>query len=462
MALQYDVQIGNGGDTVFPASAEVTWTDLERIHRRNLLPNVLVAVRREITVLGRLLPGGAEDPAAVRAAFGTFMAAHLSTRTIPAFLRIRDTGGVPIPDIGEITSAANEWVDVQLTAFNMITTDPQLKAFAEFTFSFVGTRQFEDGNNFVEFEQELTREGPTNAQVTTTLRSVVTMTPGSDVEAQAALLRLSAPPGTIRLAPSNRVEGISIRFPNWPRTDEAEVVSIVQTLADGVILPTLAGDGSIILTERADPRFGLTRKSLRAEVTGTTDPRGFVEGERPKGSVGVVIHDRARAIASGEFDTREADLVFQLGDEGKTVRIRITWSMVEGGREVDHVAVIGGFRPILRKGPFEPFILTESVEAFALGLTELGQFLMPETLPEPWVFDPKRSTYIPPEIIEYAAISDGETQHLWRMGTSRVYIWDALSDPRGDSTNQLLFVDQFLKVTGNRQLVPPDLLRPVA
>lgn len=453
---EYTVRISSPNlDFVF--AADVDWRDPERIYRRGVLPNVLVAIVREIE-LTLEIPD--DTPTLVRAAFSSFMSTYISSRTVPDTIQIRDPGGTPIPDLGIITSTGGpppDWEDVQIVSFDATSADPgQFRARAVFTMVFRGRKIFPDSNAFAEFDQVLSREAGDGGEQTveTRLESTVRMTSGNDVQDQAALLRLAAPPGTIRIAPANRTSGISINYPNWPRTDQAVVVSIIRELADGVVLPAGAGAGTLINRVADDPGLGLTRNTLRAEVSGTGDPLGFVDNNRPPGVQDNTEHDRANATASGEWETREAIRVVK----DKVIALRVTWTLQEGGRGVQHSLVTGGFKWLPRKGPFAPFLLTETVEAFALGPTVLDEVPMPDKLKAPWLFRPAPSTWSPPLIQEYGDRLTGTTQHFWKTSMTRSYLWDSIDDPRSVDQNKLHWMDQFLAGATARQLRTVDLV----
>ncbi len=453
---EYEVVIQGAPDFTFSFAAEVVWEDLDRLHDQSALPNLLVSVRRRVTVKAELPE---DTPAAVRTTFATLMSVHLNTRTMPTFIRVQDIAtSTPIPDIGEISSVANAWEDVQITTFRMDSIEPgQLLARAVVLFSFEGTRLFFNGGTFADFEQELTVEAGDDFREQQTLRSIVKVAPGADVQTQAAALRLAAPPGFVRVAPSNRTSGISIRYLNNPRKDRAEVTSIILALGGGGALPTGAGDGSIIERTAEDPRFGLIRRTRRVEITGSSNPVNFVNSNNIVGSPETVEVDRFRNRATGEWLRRERIRFIN----GRLTRIRLSWSLREGGRPLEVRPVSAGFKWVLAEGSQLPFILVESVEVFALGPTRLNDVPQPARLPTPWRLRPQNSNYVPPEVIEYGDPTQaGSRQHFWRSTRSWEYVWNDTRDPRSVGTNQALFMENFLVGTGGaRGIVQPGALR---
>ncbi len=452
---EYTVTIQGAPDFTFSFAAAVTWEDPERTFDRSKLPNLLVSIRRRILVVGELPD---DTPAAVRATFATLMASHLNSRTIPTFIRILDPTSTPIPDIGEITSVGNAWEDVGITEFSMDSAEPgQLRARAVITFVVEGTRLFFNGGTFADFDQELSVEAGDDFREVSTLRSIVKVAAGADVQDQAAALRLAAPPGFVRLAPSNRVSGISIRYPNEPRRDRAEVVSIIMKLGGNGALPAGAGDGSIIERTAEDPRFGLVRRTRRVEITGSSNPLAFINSNNIVGSPETVEIDRFRNIATGEWLRRERIRIIN----NRLTRVRLTWSLREGGRPLEVRPVSAGFKWVLAEGSFTPFILTEQVEVFALGAISLNDVPQPARLPTPWRLRPQNSNFALPEVIEYGDPTQaGRPQHFWRSARSWEYVWDDTRDPRSVGTNQAIFMDNFLAGTGGtRSFVSPGALR---
>ncbi len=456
---EYTVRIVGEGATPaldFTFAAEVNWRDLERLHRTDQLPNLLAVVRREITITAELPD---DTPAAVRAALASLMADHLSKNAVPVGVQIRDPGGIPIPDLGEIVSSGApnpDWQDVQVTRFEVDSADPgQLRARLALVIAFVGDRLFVDSNGQAFVEQELTSTGAADFRLEETLTSTVRVpAPGDAAAVNVAAMRLPAPPGKIRVAPSNNVLGISVRYPKWPRKDEAVVTSTVLTLAGGVVLPAGAGDGSVIDRERLDPRLGLLVKTLRAEITGSTAPRDFVDGEDPGDGVKTLDHDRARNQASAEYEQRE--VVRQI--DKAVHRVRLTWVLNEGGGAITETLLTGGFFSQLRRGPRRRFSLVETVEVFALNPEDIEQFPVPALLDDPWVFNPGQSTFGPPQIFVHGG-EDNSKQHIWRISMTRFYRWNGSDDPRKEGQNRLVWLDQWLDTAPNRELVDVQAMR---
>lgn len=441
MPAEYRLVIQGPADHTFVFMPEVSIRDVERRHRRGVNPNVLVLVRREIEVTAEFR-GTATTPDTLQAAFSTFMSNHVSARTVPTFIEIRDAvTSTPIPDIGVLRSITDggDWEELQLTSFVMDPAEDQMKGNARFRLILQGVRVFADTNDVVVLDQERNVEGGPDGLPRVTLTTTIRTIQGVNVASKATLMREPAPSGWVRQPPSNNSDGIGVRYTNWPLTNEAVVTSIVKQLGGGVVLPSGASDGTITDRLLDDPGFGIVRTQRTAEVTGGSNPAGYVESKRGDG-VGFVNHDKARVRAQGTFETRDPGQDGVL--EAKVTRVRVRFTLTGGGPGVATTVVTGNFDPIIRQGGGrEPFVLEEDVQTFALGYREPNDFPVPEPLSDPWVHDRSRTRWSPPEISEYGLVRG---QHLWVQTLRRVYVWSGVGDPRQDDSQRRLLADQFL------------------
>jgi len=420
----YTLKLTTGANTeTFDRVDSLGLREVERVWRKNVSPNVLVAIVYEWQV--EALLGGNTAPATVRSNLATWMTNFAALRTGPTSVEIL-SGGSAISGIGTISTTG--WEDIQITdlAFADAADDPAfLKAHTRVTFTIRGRKPFGDGDSVCEFDQVYATEFDTAGLESRRLVTTVKMVAGVAVTTIASQLKLAKAVGWVRVAPTNTTTGYVLSYPNYPRTDEAVATSIVRRLGGSIALPTGAGDGTIVEEVQDDPRYGVNRKTRRVSIVGLDSPlSGWVNSQEPTGGRGGTTHDKSARRGSGTWITVEAVSTFK----GLITRVRARYDLTPGGRPVGFRPMTGGIQPVIVLGDREPARCTETVKLAALAPASLDEVPLPIPLPAPWVLDSTRTVDTMPEIVEEGG---AKAMNIWERTIRRSYVWDdPESDPR--------------------------------
>lgn len=429
MANWFSVYLGT---EVFEASPAIE-IEADRVVRENLSPVQAVAINYVITLLCRVR----EDATTTAAAkLGTSIAANLHTKTCPR-LRILDSAGVAIPQIGLIDEAAVDgsavnlgWEDPRVIGFRLPNGDGQLRAGATFTLVIAVRRSFPDADGVCEFEQEreVSTDASGNETVRRTTRLRIAKWTGFTVEtaAIAARLREDAPVGWLRTVGAEPL-GFSYREPLYPQRHLAETVSeVVLAGVTGGTGSTAAKTGETVVD---DPEKGIRRRTYSAESTGGEDPAAWVDGQAPGGPL--VSSESSSEVGSSRTARatwRKVEVIQGQGPSGRTTKVRRVFDLTGGRRVVGAKRQSPPARPNVKRGPFDAYQLTESIEVFALGPAGFGDFAIPDPLPGPWLLGRVEPGL--PRVTEEAVDA---AQALWLYPIVRTYTWDSTADPLADS-----------------------------
>lgn len=426
MADDYTVELQ--GHTFSVSAPRVRWS-AESEHRTDQVPSVLAVLLYTITLEGCRVRTTDGTPGTTATALGTFLAATVSKRVVPTYLKILDSGSQPISEIGQIQPGTSDWEELHVAAFDLPPGEEQLVAGAEFSLRLTARKTFPGGENasLVHLRREYSsRFGPDWLEVRS-LKTTVAMKAGTAVPLTAewltTLARLAAVSGWVRTTGGS--SGFDYSYPLYGRTDRAELVSEVKQLGGGVVAPTNAGDATYGETRTRDPETGLLVVRTFAETTGAEDGLDWVDALRPTGAVGSSTHDKGRRAQRGEWEHLEADRTV-LG--GKVYRVNVlSRELVPGGKVPRTKRMSGGFLPITRLGAVKEWTYEETLEVLALGVVSLDDFPVPPLLPEPWVFNPEASRDGLPRI--HRRSDEDVARHLWRREVRRSYVWTGETDP---------------------------------
>ena len=419
----YTVEIyGSSADLVSVRTPSVTFVAVDRIVRRGVNPQVLDAVIYEIRVEGATVR--ADTPAASVTA-ATALWDRFLVRAQPSYLKIEDSTGTVLGTFGEINTAS-AWEDLEIVGPELLPSAQQLMAGVTFNVTFRARRNYVDSNDVCGFEQTLrTSYGPDGLSVQrleTRLR--VSHASGKTLEtaAIAALGRLTAASGYVRTV-GNSALGVEIHYDRYPLRTEGLLVSEVQQLGGGLVLPDLAGDGTIRETASDVLELGLRERGTRAEIVGSTAPLDWVESQQPDGSVGRTEHDQRRRVASGDWAVVEV-IGSPLG--AKVSRVKAALRLFGGGRPVEEFPGSFNLSPLLRHGSHRAWRLEERVEVYALGPLEWADVPTLAPLPAPWVLAEPDGEEGLPTVFRPAQNAD---QRVWLRVTRRLYLWGGEGHP---------------------------------
>lgn len=427
----------------FTAEPAIDWS-AERVHRLDSVPEVHVATLYTITLRRCRVysSDGTSDKA--QEAFGTFLANCLHKRVKPTYLKILDASSAAIDEIGNINTAAvisgSQWEEILVTGLEIDDGAAQFRAGVEFSLTIQAKRVFFDSNNLVLLRREYRSDVGPDGLETRTLQSRVEMKAGTAVPTSASwlltLVRLAAPAGWVSQVGSSR---IVVSYPEYGRTDVAEILSQVKRLGGGVVAPSGAGGASVVESRRDLPDLGLVEVTKQVEAVGASDPDGWLDGQQPDGSVGERSEETGNTLqARGSWTTLEPAGKY-IG--GKVTRLQVSRYFKPGGRVVKVSRLTGNFEPIVRRGAIREWRLVEVVRAVALAPKTLAEF---PTLPlldgELWLFDPEASGIEPPKMIENRGTS---TQHLWERVSTREYVWLGGGNPLDNESVRSLLVKRY-------------------
>jgi hypothetical protein len=415
------------GDYLFDAMPAVE-PECERVVRPGPDPNVAVAVNWTIPLICRVRETADVGSAAL---LGAFLAACVHTDECPAFL-ITDAAGTPLPEWGEIDpdavddAAANlGWEDVRLVSFRLPQGEGQLMAGATFFVTIQARRSFPDADGICELDQEYVAGEDASGNETERLETTYirfARAGGANIETAAvvARIRLACPVGYTRTVGGDR--GYVYREPLYPERHVA--TGVVSEIA----LTTISGSTGAkdaTLGERIvdDPARGLRRTTNTARTTGGDDPLGWVEDQAPSSLIvsgETTFEEGTEKTATGEWRRIEA-----LDPLGKTTKVVRTLTIRGGRREVGAIKMSPPVRPVVQRGAFEPYRITETLEVYALDPKVFEDFKIPPPLPLPFVFGPEDSSE--PRVSEDATVAE---QRLWVWAITREYGWNAVDHPR--------------------------------
>lgn len=425
MAL-YSIEIGAYEFEATPSCA----IDSERIVRRSLSPNEAVAINYTFSLVCRIRSTDALPDNGV-AGLLTALAAWHDTRTCPAFV-LRDADDEIVSPFNVSESADLGWEDVRLVSFSLPADPAQLVAGATFSLVIQARRSFPDSDGICEYDatHEVTADefGNEVQRLAVSFRfakASITSTPAlanpaTYTDAIKARLRLAAPPGYVRTVGSAAL-GFSYEHPLYPLTHVVNTVSEVRTTG-GVTGSSGATSARTETRRVVDPEKGLVRVTESAETSGGEDPEAWVRGQRP----GAAIVSEAITVGLGSTQTARGEWtrIESFRGTGKTTDVTRTYALRGGRRALGATAMTPPLLPHLARGPFEPYVLSETVEVRAKGATALGDFELPGPLTAPWVLG--AVSYALPRV-EESAVDPNE--RLWLWVVTREYLWDDVNSP---------------------------------
>lgn len=442
MGGNYSVHIGTAGGThyAFWAAPVFTARDLDRYHRTDVNPAVLGAVTREISLTCWV---DGRDPPDTVTNLGTLLTGFVNARVVPGFFEVRDEDGTAVTSIGQITSASSAWEEVQITGFNLPAGVGQLVAGAEFTLTIQGRKTYGDSNDvwYREQSREVTynEAGLERRTLTTELR--ITKASSNTIAGLASSYGAaeSRAVGWRRVAPSNNSAGYAIRYTKYPLLHEAVITSIVEELGSGYVLPTGAGDGSVVKIVQRDQASRTDRHVIQAEISGTTDPLGWAESQGEGGEFVGSYHDRHRNFARATFAWNEpinagggSSAGGGVGG-GTSTRTEARMVLTAGGEPVRPLVMSGGALPVIRRGGLLPWTLTETIQVWAESPSALTDIPIPALLEDPWVLGAGGVWSLP-----YL-----DTQpSTWTTTVTRSYVWDGDESPLEDTTFLALVMER--------------------
>lgn len=426
----------------FTAEPAIDWS-AERVHRLDSVPEVHVATLYTITLRRCRVysSDGTSDKA--QEAFGTFLANCLHKRVKPTYLKILDASSAAIDEIGNINTAAvisgSQWEEILVTGYEIEDGAPQFRAGVEFSLTIQAKRVFYDSNNLVLLRREYRSEIGPDGLETRTLQSRVEMKAGTAVPTSASwlltLVRLAAPAGWVSQVGSSRVV---VSYPEYGRTDVAEILSQVKRLGGGVVAPSGAGGASVVESRRDLPELGLVEVTKQVEAVGASDPDGWLDGQQPDGSVGERSEETGNTLqARGSWTTLEP-AGKALG--GKTYVVEVTRRLRPGGKVLRVARRSGNFRPTVRQGAVAEYVLDEVVVARAFAIATFRDIPTVPALAAPWVLDPEGSEEELPRLVRRGG---SKTQHAWERVSRRRYVWDGEGDPLADETFAALLAKSY-------------------
>lgn len=437
MAQLYTISIqGASGDFVFVRAPALDIVTIDRRHRRGVEPFVLLSAVLEYRFSGCILTDDGAGNIATQ--LGDFLTGFAVLKSVqPTYIRIARPAGTPIPVIGSV-GPGGSGEQLELLSWNLPNEPQQLDAEGKFDLSFRVVMNID--STFLRLEQtQKNSAGPTGLprqQLTTFCE--VSKASGINLEAAAvvALAALAKPAGWRRIGDSNNTLGVAISFDGrWPLKTIGTLVSEIEQLGGGIVLPDLAGDGTRTVETTNIPDAGIKVTRTGAEITGSVNPLAFVESIEPDGSVGTIRQDLARRVAVGSWTNQEALVSLK----EKTVRVRAVRQLSFGGKAISELPFGGGLLSKLRPGAIRRWQLVERVEARGLGVEELSQLALPPRLPPPWVFDPGRSFHELPQ----AELAGQRSEDSWTRVMTRAYFWDGEGEPLDDAAFQKIAMLQW-------------------
>lgn len=446
MADLYTVTLQGSSDLVLKDTS-VSWRPVERRHRNDAHPPVLVRSIYEVEIRGTILDGATS--VALVTSLGTLIANYVDKRVVPTYVKIRDDNGDPLDEVGDI-DLANDWENLHFTAFDLpgpheLDDSRQFVSKIEYRLVLRADRVFPDDDGIVEFdpvyEQGSIGGGLKFRQKVTELTlSQAT----SNVVTTAAILaqvRLAKPNGWVRVAPSNDSDGIHVTYPDGENNKKRMVVtSRIEQLGPGSSAATGTEGHSLVEERREDPGRGVVEVLTRARYEGTDQALTQVQGHRPGGDVGTTTDDSVLQSATGDFRTLET-LGLQHPKGPKLTRVTPRRVLEPGGVAHAVTRFVGNVTPRARAGIVEPFYLTESLDLWALGIDSVSDIPLVDA-PQPegdWVPIQGWVDELPAQDV----VGRSQAQHLAKRSATRRWVWQGAGDPRENSSFQAWLLQPF-------------------
>ena len=432
---EYTVEVSTsaGVPFVFTTAPRVSARIASDVHREGVRPR-----ERDMMVFELLLEECRirdDTPGAVIIALGAYLSEHgLFLRGTPDFVRIKDSGGTPIPEWGDMdtTAATPVWEDLEIVGLEVLPGEDQLKAGATWSMTVRATRVFPDGEGVTHLKQDFDEFAGTGGLKQRRLVSRIRVAVSSGLTLESATIiaigKLAAPVGWVRVGRTNHPTfGVAITYPRYPLKTEGIMISEVAELGGpaGGGSGATGSDAELNEEIRDDLALGVQRVLTESRFSGSGAIDAVV-ADKPDGSFGFTSEDQLGASARGRWELRRS---LATAFAGKLTRVQITRTLQPGGRPLIVTLMSGGVKAALRDGAFTPWRITERVELFALGPLALADMPVPPLLAAPARLARPQSPMELPTITLRGLPRD---QHIYRRVWTRFYVWDALTDPLDD------------------------------